>query len=582
MDTKIANRTVRPPTALLRACARVLPWLVVRGMLPVCLLLAVTPVHGADPKPVPSRIRKTDIMIWDEQYLRGPPKGWKVPSDYQTAYGARNSEITKAVRFGRFGLLSGRRLYTTWRPIVPLTDEIYAEGTTTIFDTHVSDLVTPPFELKLDYVTFLLSGGYRPGEACVNLLIDGKVVRSATGRNDDTLEFVAFDVKAFRGKKAQIQVLDTSTAALAYITVDCVCQSPDPKGSVRIIAGPPSTTNTAPARAQMLTGRLDGAARIADGRLLVGGKAVDLADLLLLETGVRCAGDFSGKRVELINGDVLSADVLGFDKETLTIRHALFGKIEVAVSNVAQALFIPGPTIEAAPGVLVHSGGSKIPGELLWIRDDNIAITCKLGVVPLPRGRVRAYVFARVAPPAKARDTVVLADGSTLSGTLTLSGQNVVLTHDVLGPMKLAVTDVARVTRSLPGVTGLTSLRGEIRERVGPIPPPVPLVVNSTSGATLRMFPRTVVRYTLPKAARSRRFRAALFPIANSRTPLTARIRAGSNSKTYTIPADSAGVDVDIDLGQSGVIELTADAPDAISYPCGIEWRNAFIVERPQ
>ncbi len=46
-------------------------------------------------------------------------------------------------------------------------------------------------------------------------------------------------------QKAQIQVLDTTTAAFGYITVDCVCQSPDSKGAVRVIAGPPSIAKTA-------------------------------------------------------------------------------------------------------------------------------------------------------------------------------------------------------------------------------------------------------------------------------------------------------------------------------------------------
>ncbi len=521
-------------------------------------------------------------MIWDEQYLGGrQPKGGKAAGGFLEVI-SRYDPIKSEFRSGRFGFFSGSRVHTTWRFIKPLTDVVFAEGKTTIFDNHVSELVTPPFEMKLDYVTFLLSGGNMPNEACINLLIDGKVVRTATGRNDDVLEFVAFDVKAFRGKKAQVQVLDTSTAAFGYITVDCICQSPDPKGAVRIISKPPSGANAASGRAQMLTGRLDGAAQIADGRLLVGGKAVDLADLLLLETGVRCASDFSGKRLELVNGDVLSADVLGFDKGKLTIKHALFGKIEVAVSNVAQALFMPGPTIKAAPGVLVHSGGSKIPGELLWLRDDNIAIKCKLGVVPLPRARVRAYVFARSAPPATAGDTVVLADGSTLSGTLTLSGQNVVLTHGVLGPMKLAVTDVARVTRSVPGVTRLTGLRGEIRERVGPIRPPAPLVVNSASGATLRMFPRTVMRYKLPKSKQTKRFRATLAPVANSRVPMTVRIRTKDKNWTYTVAADSVGVDIDVELGRAAGMDITTDCSGKISYPCGIQWRNAFLVEAPQ
>jgi hypothetical protein len=521
-------------------------------------------------------------MIWDEQYLGGrPPKGGKAAGGFLEVferYGPMKSEF----RFGRFGLFSGSRLHTTWRFIKPLSDEIYAEGKTANFDTHVSELVTPPFEVKLGYVTFLLSGGNMPNEACINLLIDGKVVRTATGRNDDTLEWVAFDVKAFKGQQAQIQVLDTSTAAFGYITVDCICQSPDTKGAVRIIARPPSNTQKTVGRAETISGRLGGKPDIANGRLTLNGRAVDLKDLLLLDTGIKSAGDPSGKRVELVNGDVLPAEVLGLDEEKLAIKHGLFGEIEVALAAVEQAIFMPGPSAKADPGVLVHSNGNNIPGELLWIRDDNIAIKCRLGVIPLPRARVRSFVFSKAKPSTTTVDTVVLADGSKLSGSLTLDEKALVLTHDALGPVTLAITDVVRIERTISGVTPLTNLSGTTREQTGPIPPPAPVVVNSESGETLRVFPHTVVRYALPKAARSRRFRATLAPVANSRIPLTAHVRAGNNKKTYTVPPDSAGVDVDIDLGKSGEIEIIVDAPETVSFPCGIEWRNAFLVEGPQ
>jgi hypothetical protein len=96
------------------------------------------------------------------------------------------------------------------------------------------------------------------------------------------------------------------------------------------------------------------------------------------------------------------------------------------------------------------------------------------------------------------------------------------------------------------------------------------------------MFPRTVMGYTLPRATQSRRLRAVLAPVANSRIALTAHIRAGGNNKTYTVSPDSAGVDVDIDLGKSSEIEIIVDASETISYPCGIQWRNAFLVEGPQ
>lgn len=556
-----------------------------RRMLLSCLVVVVAPVlTAAAPTAVPHMIRKGDIQIWDEQYLRGEPKGWKVPADYHEVFG-RGGAVPNGIRFGRFGLLSGRLLYTTWRPIDPLSDAIYAEGKATIFDTHVSELLVPPFEIKLDYITFLISGGNMPNKACINLLIDGKVVRTATGSNDDQLKMVAFDVKALKGKTAQIQVLDTSTKAFGYITVDCICQSPNTKGAVRVIADLSGRATRVAGNAVTTLGQLEGTTKIAGGKLLLGKQSVNVNELLLLNTGVAGAGDIAGKRLVLVNGDVLRADVLGLEKETLRIRHTLFGEISVKLNQVAQAIFMPGPSIKAKPGVLLHSNGTKIPGELLWIRDDNIAIKSAIGVLPLPRARARGYVFSKKNPDAAAIDTVVLTDGSTLSGTLSLDRETIALKHSALGMLKLELKHVARIARRLPGITPLASLRGQIKEQAGAIPPPAPQRVQGESGQTLRMFPRTVIRYTLPPSDKPRCLRAVLAPVANSRTIVTAHIRAGDSKWAFTVSADKAdkagevGEVIDLDLGKATEIEITTDASQTVSYPTGIEWRNAFIME---
>jgi hypothetical protein len=532
--------------------------------------------------PSASLVRAEDIVILDEDNLQAAPKGWTIPTDLLKAYTecvgyGGSSGIPDAVRTGSFGQTSDRGFYTTWREIAPLTHQAYAEGKTSIFDGHVSDLVTPPFELKLDYITFLISGGNMPDKACVNLLIDGKVVRTATGNNHDLLDWAAFEVKEFRGKEARIHVLDTSTAALGYITVDCVCQSPDPKGAVRVISTPPSAATKAAGRARTLSGQLTGAPEIAGGELRFGGQLLDLNDLLQWDS--RSGSTGAGKRVLLVYGDTLAAEVIGLEEKKLVIRHGVFGEMRIPVADVAQALFQPGPATEAAPGTLIHSNGNKIPGELMWIRDDNISINCALGALPLPRARVLAFVFSKAKPTAAAADTVVLVDGSTLTGRLSLDKDNLLLAHDALGSVKLSVADVARITRSLPGVTPLDSLKGEVLEQVGPIPPPSPVRIQSASGDALRMFPRTAMRYTLPKGKHNRSFLANLFPVANSRAPMTAILRAGSNTKTIDIPPDSSGVSVSFDIGSADEIEIVTDSASAISYPCGIEWCNAIIVE---
>ena len=545
------------------------PW--VFGCLGIWVFLTA-PALARQPtqKPLPSLVRKTDALI-EDHFGGGLTSDWGWAIQYDKH---RRGEIAGGIRSGRFGVLSGGRLYTTWRAISPLTDVAYSECTATVYDHHVSN-VHFKFKISKPYVTFLLSGGNAPGVACVNLLVDDKVVRTATGRNDDILEWVAFDVTNYVGRTARLQVLDTSTAAFDYITIDCVCQSPDTKGAVRVIAEPPAAVKTV-SHVETVAGKRTGPAAIKDGRLMINGQPVDLKELLSWNTGATSA-DATGRRVELVNGDAIAGNVSGLQDGKLILDSATLGETNLPLSAVAQVLFTSGPSIDAEPGVLIHSNGNKIPGELTWIRDDNISIKCALGQLPLPRGRVRAFVFGEKKPVA-AEATVVFADGSSLSGTLTLVGDGLVLTHAALGAVEVAMADVVRVTRRVAGVTPLASLRADVRERVGPVPPPLPLRADDERGAILRMFPRTVVRYALPKAAAPRRLRGVLAPVPNARPPVKAHVRVGNAVKTYTVKPDSDGVPFEVDLGSATSFELVADATSTVSYPCGVEWRNAIIV----
>ncbi|HTH48953.1 MAG TPA: glycoside hydrolase family 32 protein [Candidatus Limnocylindria bacterium] len=87
-------------------------------------------------------------------------------------------------------------------------------------DKAIGTLTSPEFKLSLRYLSFLIGGGEEVGKTCVNVVVDGKVVRSATGREDEFLTTATFDLQEFAGKAAQIQIVDAATGGWGHVNAD--------------------------------------------------------------------------------------------------------------------------------------------------------------------------------------------------------------------------------------------------------------------------------------------------------------------------------------------------------------------------
>ncbi len=97
-------------------------------------------------------------------------------------------------------------------------------------DDSTGTLSSPPFTLERRCLNFLIGGGKYPGETCLNLLIDGKIVRTATGPNDrpggsERLDWQTWNIAELAGKQAVLEIVDRRLGGWGHITVDHIVLS---------------------------------------------------------------------------------------------------------------------------------------------------------------------------------------------------------------------------------------------------------------------------------------------------------------------------------------------------------------------
>lgn len=97
-------------------------------------------------------------------------------------------------------------------------------------DASTGTLSSPVFTIERPVISFLIGGGRDAQKLSLDLLIDGQVVRQATGLNDapggsENLEAQWWDVSGFVGKPAMIRITDQATGGWGHINVDHLLQS---------------------------------------------------------------------------------------------------------------------------------------------------------------------------------------------------------------------------------------------------------------------------------------------------------------------------------------------------------------------
>jgi hypothetical protein len=162
-----------------------------------------SPQKSASPEVATDVEKDADILIADfdgETY--GP---WKVAGE---AFGPGPAR----------GTLPGQMVVTGFAGRGLVNSFFKGDGTT-------GRLTSPAFRIERRYMKFLIGGGKYPGETCINLLVDKKVVRTATGPNDrgggsERLDWHVWDLQVLAGKNAVIEIVDNRTGGWGHVNVD--------------------------------------------------------------------------------------------------------------------------------------------------------------------------------------------------------------------------------------------------------------------------------------------------------------------------------------------------------------------------
>lgn len=96
-------------------------------------------------------------------------------------------------------------------------DPSYAPG---IQDFRTGTLTSPVFTVSRNCINFLIGGGNHPGGTCINLVVDGQIVRSTTGNDSDSMRWAGWNVTEFKGRAAHIEIVDNETGPWGRIYID--------------------------------------------------------------------------------------------------------------------------------------------------------------------------------------------------------------------------------------------------------------------------------------------------------------------------------------------------------------------------
>ena len=88
-------------------------------------------------------------------------------------------------------------------------------------DSAVGKLTSREFTIERHFITFWIGGGKARSNSRLGLtlLVDGKAAKTASGKDQNQMAFDHFDVRAFEGKTARLEILDDATGGWGNVGV---------------------------------------------------------------------------------------------------------------------------------------------------------------------------------------------------------------------------------------------------------------------------------------------------------------------------------------------------------------------------
>ncbi len=155
----------------------------------------------------PKKSARPDIPF--EDFEQGAYANWQVEG---TAFGDEPMHVDRMPAYQGQVNARGKRLVNSHQT---RNGEDVAAG-----DAHTGKLTSKTFTIERNYINFLVGGGSHKGKTCMNLLVDGKAVRTVTGKNHNAMQAGYWDVSQLQGRKAQIEIVDDYAGGWGNIGID--------------------------------------------------------------------------------------------------------------------------------------------------------------------------------------------------------------------------------------------------------------------------------------------------------------------------------------------------------------------------